>query len=270
MSESWIPGTGFLEVARVRLEIRRFGPPPPGPGDRHAPPPLVFLHEGLGSAGLWRDYPERLCAATGRSGLAYSRRGYGASDPARLPRPPAFMHREASEVLPALLDAAGIEKAALYGHSDGASIALLFAARQPARVEVLALEAPHVVVEEVTVESIARLGEAYLGGGLRRTLARWHENPDATFHGWRDVWLAPAFRSWDIRDELASVRAPVLVLQGAEDEYGTWAQVEAVVEGVSGPARAVRVAGCGHAPHRERPEESLEAATAFLRSPPAA
>ncbi|HKK28053.1 MAG TPA: alpha/beta hydrolase [Gemmatimonadota bacterium] len=253
------PGPGLLRAAGRRLEVRRFGPAP------GAAPPVVFLHEGLGSAGLWRDYPERLCRRLGWSGLAYSRAGYGASDPAELPRPVDFMHREAHAVLPALLEAAGIERPVLYGHSDGASIALLFAARSPGGVRALVLEAPHAFVEDVTVRSIAALGDAYRSGGLRSTLARWHDDPDATFHGWRDIWLKPAFRSWDIRDELAGVTAPTLVLQGEDDEYGTWAQVEAVEAGAIGPVRSVRLAGCGHAPHRDRPDRALGEAERFLR-----
>ena len=254
-------GPDFLEVGGVRLEVRRFGEAPAGA------PAIVFLHEGLGSAGLWRDYPERLCGALGARGLACSRRGYGASDPADLPRTPNFMHREAHAVLPALLEAAGIERPVLYGHSDGASIALLYAASRPDRVRALVLEAPHVFVEDVTVESIAALGEAYRSGALRRTLARWHDDPGATFRGWRDIWLDPAFRDWDVRDELAGVTAPTLVLQGEDDEYGTWAQVEAVEAGVGGPVRAVRLAGCGHAPHRDRPDRTLREAERFLREP---
>jgi len=254
---------GHLEVGGVRLELRRFGADPAG----GAGPPIVFLHEGLGSAGLWRDYPARVCGALGRSGLAYSRRGYGASDPAERPRPVGFMHEEAARCLPALLEAAGLRRVVLYGHSDGASIALLFAAWHPDHVEALVLEAPHVMVEDVTVRSIDGLGEAYRTGELRRTLARWHRDPDATFHGWRDIWLDPDFRGWDLRGELRGVTAPVLVLQGEEDEYGTWAQVEAVVDGVTGPARAVLLARCGHAPHRDRPEETLGEVVRFLASP---
>lgn len=259
MSATWPAGPGFIETGGVRTEVRRLGPPP----DRAAT--IVFLHEGLGSAALWRDYPDRVAGAIGAGGLVYSRRGYGASAPADLPRPVDFMQREAWHALPRLLDAAGIEVPILYGHSDGASIALLFAARFPDRVRALVLEAPHVFVEDVTVESIARLERDYAETGLRERLGRWHDSPDHTVLGWTRAWLDPAFRDWDIRGELAAVRAPLLVLQGAEDEYGTWAQVEAVEEGVSGPAQAVRLAGCGHAPHRDRPEESLDRAGRFLR-----
>ena len=259
MSAVWHAGPGFIEVSGDRLEVRRLGPPP------GRTPTIVFLHEGLGSAGLWRDYPDRVCEAVGAGGLVYSRRGYGASDPAELPRSVDFMHREAWDALPRLLDAAGVEAPLLYGHSDGASIALLFAAHFPDRTRALVLEAPHAFVEEVTVESIARLERAYADTDLRDRLARWHHRPDPTVLGWTRAWLDPAFRGWDLRGELAGVHAPILVLQGEEDEYGTWAQVEAVVEGVSGPARAVRLSDCGHAPNRDRPGEARAEAVRFLR-----
>jgi pimeloyl-ACP methyl ester carboxylesterase len=256
----WEPGPGFLDVGDVRLEVRRFGPPPPDA------PTIVFLHEGLGSAGLWRDYPERLCARLGWGGLAYSRAGYGASDPAPLPRPLSFMHEEGWRTLPSLLDLAGIDRPVLYGHSDGASIALLFAARRPHAVRALVLEAPHSFVEDVTVESISRLERDFSDAALAEKFARWHARPEHTVLGWTRAWLDPAFRSWDIRGELAGVLAPVLVLQGEEDEYGTWAQVEAVEAGVAGPVRTRRLPACGHTPHLDRPEEAMDAAADFLRA----
>lgn len=258
MSAAWPEGAGFLEVGSVRLEVRRIGPPP------GRAPTIVFLHEGLGSTALWRDYPDRVCEAAGAGGLVYSRRGYGASDAAELPRAVGFMHEEANRVLPRLLEAAGIVAPVLYGHSDGASIALLFAARYPDRPRALVLEAPHAFVEEVTVESIAQLERSYTDTGLRDRLARWHDRPDHTVLGWTRAWLDPAFRDWDIRGELAAVRVPVLVLQGEDDEYGTWAQVEAIEERASGPVRSVRLAACGHAPHRDRPTEARDRATSFL------
>jgi len=245
-------------VGGAHLEVRRFGPPP------SEAPPIVFLHEGLGSARQWRDYPARVCDALGRSGLAYSRVGYGASDPVELPRPVSFMHLEAYDVLPVLLDAASIGRVDLYGHSDGASIALLFAARHPERTGAMVLEAPHVFVEEVTTRSIARIGKVYRTTNLREKLARWHDDPDGAFRGWNEVWLDPAFRSWDIRRELPGVHAPVLILQGADDEYGTWAQVDAVERGVAGSVRSVRIPVCGHAPHRDQPDRALTEAVAFL------
>jgi len=253
------PGPELVEVDGVRLELRRVGAGSAGS------PCVVFLHEGLGSAALWRDYPDRLCRELGARGLVYSRRGYGASDPARLPRAVGFMHEEARRFLPRLLEREGVERPVLYGHSDGASIALLHAARRPRAARALVLEAPHTFVEEVTVRSIARLEERYRDTGLSGALGRWHERPDETVLGWTGVWLDPAFRAWDIRGEIASVAAPTLVVQGAEDEYGTWAQVDAVEGGTAGPVESLRLPGCGHAPHRERPEETLAAAAAFLR-----
>ncbi|MDH5760960.1 MAG: alpha/beta hydrolase [Gemmatimonadota bacterium] len=254
----WSDGPGFLDVAGTQLEVRRFGPPPADS------PPIVFLHEGLGSAGLWRDYPARLCEALGRSGLAYSRVGYGASEPVRRPRTVSFMHTEAHEVLPVLLDAAGLSRVDLYGHSDGASIALLFASRHPRRARSLVLEAPHVFVEDVTTTSIARINDAYGTTDLRGKMARWHDDPDGAFLGWTEVWLDPEFRSWDIQDVLPDVSAPVLVLQGEDDEYGSWAQVDAVVEGVAGPVRTRRLPECRHAPHRDQPDVALAEAVRFL------
>jgi pimeloyl-ACP methyl ester carboxylesterase len=174
------------------------------------------------------------------------------------------MHLEAYDVLPVLLDAASIGRVDLYGHSDGASIALLFAARHPERTGAMVLEAPHVFVEEVTTRSIARIGKVYRTTDLREKLARWHDDPDGAFRGWNEVWLDPAFRSWDIRGELSGVHAPVLILQGADDEYGTWAQVDAVERGVAGSVRSVRIPACGHAPHRDQPDRALMEAVGFL------
>jgi pimeloyl-ACP methyl ester carboxylesterase len=227
-------------------------------------PPLVFLHEGLGSVALWRDFPARVAQATGRRTLVYSRLGHGDSDPAELPRTPRFMHDEALHALPALLDRLGAQQPVLVGHSDGASIALIHAAAHPVRG--LALIAPHVFVEDVTVRSIAAAREAFAGTDLRARMARYHRDAEATFRGWNDIWLAPEFRAWNIEDVLADVTCPVLVVQGADDEYGTLAQVDAVERGVRGPVRRVILEGARHAPHLEAPEETLQAVAGFVTS----
>jgi pimeloyl-ACP methyl ester carboxylesterase len=230
------------------------------PGDE---PALVLLHEGLGSVELWRAVPDALHEATGRRVVAYSRAGYGRSGPAVLPRPVSYMHDEADVVLPALLDDLAIARPVLVGHSDGASIAVLHAgAGRP--VAGLVLIAPHVVVEDVSVASIAAARDAYATTDLRDRLARYHDDVDATFRGWNDVWLSPAFRSWDITGRLAAITAPVLVVQGDDDPYGTTHQVDLIAAGVGGPCDVLLLPGVGHAPHLEAPTEVLAAITAFV------
>lgn len=251
----------FCEIQGTRLEYRLLSPPP------SAAPTLVFLHEGLGSAGLWRDFPDRVAAATGCGALVYSRRGYGASDPVAEPRPVRFMHDEALQVLPAVLAHFGIERPLLFGHSDGASIALLYAGSGIGPVRGLILEAPHVFVEPVCLESIARLAREHETTDLPRRFARHHAHADSMFRSWADVWLRPEFAAWNIEEVLPAITAPVLVIQGEEDEYGTLRQVEAVTSGVSGPAASLVLPGAGHSPHRDRPEEVLAAAAGFAARP---
>ncbi len=255
------PGTGFLHAAGFRLEFAWHGPPP---GEA---PTLVFLHEGLGCVSLWRDFPARLAEATGCGALVYSRAGYGRSDPVELPRPVSFMHHEGLRVLPEVLDAAGVRDAVLVGHSDGASIAVVHAGSGAAgRVRALVLEAPHVFVEDVSVASIARAGEAYREADLRAKLGRHHgDNVDCAFRGWNEVWLHPEFRAWNLEAYLPAISVPVLVVQGEADEYGTLAQVEAVRAGVRGPVETLVLPGVGHSPHRDRPDETLAAMAGFIR-----
>ncbi|HLI12180.1 MAG TPA: alpha/beta hydrolase [Alphaproteobacteria bacterium] len=249
-----------MMVAGARLEVARYGEAKPGR------PTLVFLHEGLGSVSLWRDFPAALAAATGCPALAYSRQGYGRSDPVTLPRPLTFMHDEARNVLPALLDAAGINDAILVGHSDGASIALIYAGENGARLRGLALEAPHVFVEPVCVAAIAAVRESYRSGELRARLARHHgDNVDCAFYGWADSWLDPGFLSWNLESFLPSITVPVLVVQGEDDEYGTLAQVERICARVSGPAERLVLTDCGHAPHRDQRDKALAGIAAFVR-----
>ena len=253
-----------IEAAGQRLEVRFAG-------DRSGEGPvLVFLHEGLGSMAQWRDFPDRVCADAGWPGLVYSRRGYGASDPVPpVAREVAFMHDEAYVVLPALLDAAQVRSAVLVGHSDGASIALLHAAKEGGvRVKGVVAMAPHLFVEDVTVKSIAAITETWhRSPELRTRLARYHgANVDGAFLGWSGVWLDPRFRSWNIEREVADLRVPLLVVQGADDEYGTLAQVEACERLVPRGLVEVEVLPeCGHAPQKDQPEKTLRAITRFLR-----
>jgi pimeloyl-ACP methyl ester carboxylesterase len=234
--------------------------------DGHAPA-LVLLHEGLGSLGLWRGLPERLHALTGARVFAFSRHGHGRSDPPPRPRTPAFMHEEALEVLPEVLREAGIEKPVLVGHSDGASIALIHASEHP--VSGLALMAPHVFVEDICVEAIRGTRVAYERDGLRERMARHHNDPDVTFSGWCDVWLDPEFRGWNLESLLPTIDAPALLIQGADDEYGTLAQVDAVERGLSGPVARLVLPG-GHSPHLDHPEDVPAAIAAFTERIPSA
>jgi pimeloyl-ACP methyl ester carboxylesterase len=244
----------FVEVPGGRLEVLDL------PGDPGAPP-LVLLHEGLGSVGLWRGFPAELQRATGLRTVAFSRFGHGRSDPPPRPRTTAFMHEEAREVLPAVLGSLGIERPILVGHSDGGSIALIYGAEHD--VTALALLAPHVFVEDVCVAAIADV-DAGFEDGLRARMARHHDDPVVTFRGWADVWLDPDFRRWNLEPLLPSITAPTLLIQGRDDEYGTLAQIDAVAAGVSAPATKLVVSG-GHTPHLEQPDAVLRAIVEFVR-----
>ncbi len=232
------------------------------PGSDAGRPPLVLLHEGLGSLELWRDLPARLAERTGCGVLAYSRYGYGRSDPFREKREPDYMHHEARVVLPALLAALEIERPILFGHSDGASIALLYAGEPAHDPRGLILEAPHVFVEDVSVRSIAAARDAY-ANGLRARLARYHDDVDATFYGWNDIWLDPRFRAWNVEAAADGVRCPVLLVQGDADEYGTTAQLDAIAARVPA-SETLLVPGAGHSPHRDAPDLVVERVAAFV------
>ena len=249
-----------LDVDGVGLEVRRVGPRP------GRAPTLVLLHEGLGCAALWRDFPERLAEATGWGVLAYSRAGYGASDPVELPRPLSYMHDEGREVLPALLEAAGVEDGVLVGHSDGASIAVVYLGTRPdPPVRGAVLLAPHVFVEDRTVASIEAARVAWEEGDLRARLARWHgANVDAAFRGWNGAWLDPGFRSWNLEAFLPAIACPLLALQGEDDAYGTPAQLDAIRRGAGGPVEARLLERCGHSPHLDRPEATVAAVAEFV------
>ncbi|HEX3633618.1 MAG TPA: alpha/beta hydrolase [Casimicrobiaceae bacterium] len=252
-----MPRARFVDIAGHRLECVRI------PGARSAPT-LVFLHEGLGSVALWKDFPARVGDATGCPVLVYSRAGYGRSSPAALPRTPDYMHVEALTVLPALLDRLGIVDPVLVGHSDGASIALLHAGSGKRRVRAVVAFAPHVFVEDVSIASIAEARRQYETTDLRERLARRHADPDAAFRGWNDIWLAPAFRSWNIEACLSGVRCPLLLIQGRDDEYGTAAQLDAIERQVGGTVARLELADCCHSPHRDQPEATLKAIAGFV------
>ncbi|KAF0805159.1 hydrolase or acyltransferase [Alcanivorax xiamenensis] len=248
-----------LAVKGTRLEAAWFGPPP----DQAAT--LVLLHEGLGCVALWKAFPQHLAELTGCGVLAYSRAGYGASDPVTLPRPLSYMHEEAREILPRVLDAANVQRAVLVGHSDGASIALINAATVvDPRVRGLVLIAPHVFTEPIGLDSIRGAREAYQSGPLRERLARYHRHVDVAFRGWNEAWLDPDFATWNLRGFIPGIHCPSLLLQGRQDQYGTHKQLDAIEADCSGPCRVVWLDHCGHSPHREQPEATLETIRHFV------
>ncbi|SIO35897.1 Pimeloyl-ACP methyl ester carboxylesterase [Burkholderia sp. GAS332] len=233
-------------------------------------PIAVFLHEGLGSIAMWRDWPQALCERLGMRGLVYSRPGYGLSTPREhdVKWPVDFMTAQARDMLPALLDALDIgtqerKRMWVIGHSDGGSIALLYAAIHPAALAGAVVIAPHVFVEDVSVESIAQTKQLYETTDLRSKLSRYHADVDSAFYGWNDIWLNPAFRDWRIVDELAGIKQPLLAVQGHDDNYGTMAQIDTIGERVP-HAQLVKLDACGHSPHRDAPDALNEAIAAFI------
>jgi pimeloyl-ACP methyl ester carboxylesterase len=250
--------TGFVEIGDQRLEYRMIGPRPDEAST------LVLLHEGLGCAGLWGDFPDRLQKATGAGVFVYSRAGYGQSSPVRLPRPLTYMHEEARRTLPALLDTIGFRDGLLIGHSDGASIATIYAgSHQDHRLRGLVLIAPHFFTEDMGIASIVEAKKAYETTDLRAKLARWHKNPDNAFLGWNGAWLDPDFRKWDITDELAYIRVPILIVQGEDDQYGTVKQIEVAERDCYCPVEVALLRGAKHSPQREAPEVTLKTIADF-------
>lgn len=232
-------------------------------------PVLVFLHEGLGSVAMWRDFPQRLCQAVGARGLVYSRPGYGRSTPRAADEhwQPDFMHRQAREVLPALLQALRVQQPTwLFGHSDGGSIALLYAAAFPQAVRGAIVLAPHILVEDVSVASIEQARQAYLATDLPQRLGRYHDDADSAFWGWNRIWLDPAFRDWTIEEEIRAIRCPLLAVQGLDDEYGTLEQIRGIARRVP-QTRLLELPECGHSPHKDQPEKVVAAVAAFMGSP---
>lgn len=261
-----------IPLQNLRLEVTHW----PASETSHTAQTLVFLHEGLGSVAMWRDWPARLCQRLGCAGLIYSRQGYGQSDPVANVRGPSgqtagvrhgrlqpdYMHHEALDILPALLKTLGIERPVLLGHSDGGTIALIHASRFD--VAGCVVMAPHVMVEDISIQAITAAREAYEHGPLRQRLAPYHADVDGAFWQWNNVWLSEAFRSFDIRPELGRISAPLLAIQGEDDPYGTMAQIEDIARAVP-HAQLLKLPDCGHAPHRDQPEAVAQTVQAFMR-----
>jgi pimeloyl-ACP methyl ester carboxylesterase len=251
-------GAQRLAADGKSLEYACWGPPPA------QAPTLVLLHEGLGSVALWRDVPQKLVDATGFGVLAYSRAGYGNSDPVDLPRPLDYMTREATRSVGDVLDAAGIEHAVLLGHSDGATIATIYAGSvSDMRVRALILMAPHFFTEPAGLDAIRKAGEAYRNGDLKTKLAKYHADVDTAFRGWFDAWTAPGFKDWNVADAIDHLRIPVLAIQGRDDPYGTLAQITEIEDRIYSPVETAILDDCGHAPHIEQPIATLDAIAEF-------
>jgi pimeloyl-ACP methyl ester carboxylesterase len=251
-------GQGRLALSGGEIELLDI------PSDA-AGPPLVLLHEGLGSVGLWRGFPERLANATHRRTIAFSRYGHGQSDRPPKPRTPTFMHEEALEVLPELLTKLGVDEPVLVGHSDGASIALIYAAHHP--VTAVVAIAPHVFVEDICLAEIRQTKQTFETTDLRERMARHHRDPNAAFYGWNDVWLHPEFPQWNIEDELPAITAPLLLIQGTRDQYGTMAQLDSIEQRAQGPVTRVHL-DCQHSPPTELPDQTAEAIASFTSALP--
>ena len=257
---SSLTDAGMLDLGDQQLEYRWVGPRP------NAAPTIVLLHEGLGCVGLWGDFPERLATATGLGVFLYSRAGYGASSTIALPRPINYMDPEAKTVLPRVLQAIGFQRGLLIGHSDGASIATIYAgSTEDHRISGLVLIAPHFFTEEMGLAAIAQAKVAFESGDLRQRLARWHQNVDAAFRGWNGAWLDPGFRAWDITDALAYIRVPVAIIQGVDDQYGTRRQIAVAEEQCYCPVEVTLLDGVQHAPQRESPDRVAQVIAEFAK-----
>jgi pimeloyl-ACP methyl ester carboxylesterase len=251
------PDLSSVALKGHKLEVLRIAA-----ADRDAPT-LVFLHEGLGSISMWRDFPQKAAAAAGCAAVVYSRYGYGNSDVLQGKRGVDYMHAEALEVLPGLLDRLEVREPVLVGHSDGASIALIYAGAGR-HAKGLVVMAPHVFVEDISVKSIAEAKTAFETTDLPAKLGRHHADAEKTFRGWNDIWLNPDFRGWNIEEYLPRINCPVLAIQGFEDEYGTMAQLEAISSRVGGSVELLRLAQCRHSPHRDQPAVVIEAIARFI------
>ena len=247
----------FVTAAWHRIEYERIGIA------RAHRPVLVFLHEGLGSIAMWRDFPGRLADATNCDAVVYSRYGYGNSEPLAEPRTVRYMHDEALVALPEFLDRLGIERPVLVGHSDGGSIALVHAGAAARPVAAAVTLAAHVMVEDVSVASISAAKIAYETAGLRAKLARYHADVDSAFRGWNRIWLAPEFRAWNIEEFLPRIARPLLAIQGKDDEYGTMEQLRRIGAQVA-DVELLQLESCRHSPHRDRPDAVLAAVARFV------
>ena len=261
MAAEWTDSArAHADVDGTRLEYACWGPSP------DQAPTIVMLHEGLGSVGLWRDFPAELAERTGLGVMAYSRAGYGGSDPVELPRPLDYMTLEATQVLGPVMDALDIKDAILLGHSDGATISAIYAGSvSDMRVRGLVLIGPHFFTEPAGLDAIRDAGERYESGDLRERLARHHDNVDVAFRGWHDAWTDPKFAAWNVADVIDHWRIPVLAIQGLVDPYGTKLQVEEIDERIYSPLETLLLPECGHAPHKEKPEETMAAIAEFSK-----
>jgi pimeloyl-ACP methyl ester carboxylesterase len=249
-----------LQVDGVALEYACYGPSP------EKAPSIVMLHEGLGCAALWRDFPARVAEHTGMGVFVYSRQGYGESDPARLPRPLDFMTREALQVLPKILDAIGFRRGILMGHSDGATIAAIYAGSvADHRVRALILMAPHFFTEEVGLAAIAAATKAFDSGDLKQRLGKYHQDPENAFRGWNDAWLDPGFAAWNVAEVIDYLRIPILAIQGRQDQYGTLAQIREIEARAYSPVDTLILEECRHSPHQDQPEQVLATVASFAK-----
>ena len=250
---------GFLDLPPMRLEYRMIGPRP------DAAPTIVMLHEGLGSVDLWGQFPDDIAAATGAGVFVYSRAGYGQSTGAVLPRTTLFMQEEACEVLPRILQAIGFRRGFLLGHSDGASIAAIYAGSvEDHRVRGLVLLAPHFFAEKMGLAEIRRAGKSFGSGALREKLRPWHADVDCAFRSWNEPWTHPDFQKWDITEVLGYIRVPMLIVQGENDQYGTLKQIEVAQEQCFCPVEALVIPGIRHIPYREAPDVTVTAVADFI------
>ncbi|OUR77022.1 alpha/beta hydrolase [Alphaproteobacteria bacterium 46_93_T64] len=248
-------------VDGVQLEGKCLGP---SPADTDT---IVLLHEGLGSVELWRDFPEKLAAETGFGVFVYSRQGYGRSDPIKLPRPLSYMNVEGEQVLPMVLDEIGLKSGFLLGHSDGGSIAAIYAAcHQDDRLKAISLIAPHFFSEPISTAAIRKVSDKYERSDLRQKLSKYHADVDGAFRGWCDSWLDPEFAHWNIEDFISNIRVPVLAVQGREDEYGTLKQMETLQVEINSPLQIEVFDKCGHSPHLEYPDRLIPLLSCFFKN----
>jgi pimeloyl-ACP methyl ester carboxylesterase len=258
MAIDWMARSGMLRAHGQALEWASFGPAP------SEGPILVLLHEGLGCLALWRDVPQKLADATGMGVFAFSRAGYGQSDPAHLPRPLDYMTREAMDVLPDVLDVIGAERVILMGHSDGATIAAEYAGRvEDFRVRGLVLMAPHFFTEDMGLAEIAKAKEAFASTDMKQRMGKYHRDPEATFRGWNDAWLAPGFKDWHVGEVIDYWRIPCLAIQGVQDQYGTAAQIHEIESRSYAPVDVLMLEGCRHSPQFDSEQAVLEAVSEF-------